>query len=142
MESMLSKNKWQTYGGLSIWIASTFLIFWGVPLNSAVKKEKEVMIGISGAYIPTGFDHHSEAYVIVNGVFQNGCYKWSKSEIGHINRTTHEIRSYAYVSQGMCLMVLVPFLEEVRLGQLQSGIHRLKFVGADGTYLEKKLIID
>jgi len=127
---------------LSIFTVSFFLIFWGLQLDSAELKEKEVMVEISGAYIPARFDSRSEAYVIVNGVFQNGCYKWKKAEVVHLNPTTHEIRSYATVSQGMCLMVLVPFLEEIPLGQLQTGTHKLRFVSDDGTYLEKSLNIE
>lgn len=104
--------------------------------------EKEVQIGISGAFVPGGFDSNSDAYVIVNGVFQNGCYKWNRAEVNNSGPYTHEIRSIATVSQGMCIMVLIPFQKDIRLGQLQTGRHTLKFLNGDGTYLEKSLVVE
>lgn len=105
-------------------------------------EEREVSIGITGAYVPGGFDSNSDAYVVVNGVFQNGCYKWKRADRVTRDEFNHEIRSIATVTPGMCIMVLVPFQKEVRLGQLPSGKHNLKFVNGDGTYLEKSLIVE
>jgi hypothetical protein len=48
----------------------------------------------------------------------------------------------ATVSQGMCMMVLIPFTQEVRLGELQSGTHQLRFISGDGTYLQKTMVIE
>lgn len=121
---------------------ATLLILWGIQSKAAQLQEKEVTIGISGAYVPAGFDSFSDAYVIVNGVFQNGCYKWKRSEINNIDSHTHEVRSVASVSQGMCLMVLVPFQKEVKLGTLSEGKHLLRFVNGDGTYLEKTMVVE
>lgn len=104
--------------------------------------EKEVQIGISGAFVPGGFDSSSDAYVIVNGVFQNGCYKWKRADVSSTGEFTHEIRSIATVTQGMCIMVLIPFQKDVRLGQLPTGKHILKFLNGDGTYLEKSLVVE
>lgn len=117
------------------------LVLWGLQSKAAQPLEKEVTIGISGAYIPAGFDSYSDAYVIVNGVFQNGCYRWKKADVTDLDTTSHVIKSIATVNQGMCLMVLVPFQKEIHLGKLQSGKHHLRFVNGDGTYLEKSLMI-
>lgn len=105
-------------------------------------EEKEVAVGISGVFVPGGFDSGSDAYVVVNGVFQNGCYKWKRAERTTRDEFNHEIRSIASVTQGMCIMVLIPFQKEVRLGQLPAGKHNLKFVNGDGTYLEKTLVVE
>lgn len=107
-----------------------------------VPAEREVQVGISGAFVPGGFDSASDAYVIVNGVFQNGCYKWKRADINSKDGYTHEIRSIAAVTQGMCIMVLIPFQKDVRLGQLQSGKHTLRFLNGDGTYLEKSMVVE
>jgi hypothetical protein len=104
--------------------------------------EKEVQVGISGAFVPGGFDSTSEAYVVVNGVFQNGCYKWSRADVTSPTEFSHEIRSMATVTQGMCIMVLIPFQKDVRLGKLATGKHSLKFLNGDGTYLEKSLVVE
>lgn len=105
-------------------------------------KEKEVQVGISGAFIPGGFDSSSDAYVVVNGVFQNGCYRWSRAEVTKVDDYNHEVKSMAIVTPGMCIMVLVPFQKDIRLGHLPSGKHSLKFLNGDGTYLEKTLNVE
>lgn len=103
---------------------------------------KEVVIGINDVYVPAGFDSEADSYVIVNGIFPNGCYRWKGAEVTHSDSFHHEIKSKAMVSQGLCLMVLVPFQKEVRLGQLNSGVHKLRFVNGDGTYMEKNLKVE
>ena len=117
-----------------------------VLLSSAFAKAdpqpQEVTVGISGAYVPAGFDSTSDAYVVVNGVFQNGCYKWSRAEQVTRDTFTHEIKTIATVTPGMCIMVLIPYQKEVRLGQLPSGKHTLRFLNGDGTYLEKTLNVE
>lgn len=113
------------------------------PVFAAVNPDaKEVAVGISGVFVPGGFDSSSDAYVVVSGVFQNGCYKWSRAERTSRDEFNHEIKSMATVTPGMCIMVLVPFQKEVRLGRLSSGQHNLRFVNGDGTYLEKTLIVE
>ena len=104
--------------------------------------EKEVVVGVNDAYVPGGFDSTSDVFVVVNGLFPNSCYKWSRADINHADALTHEVKSVAKVSQGMCLMVLVPFTKEVRLGVLGSGDHKVRFLNGDGTYLEKGLVIE
>lgn len=110
--------------------------------SEEVPAEKEVQIGINGVYVPGGFDSASDVYVVVNGIFQNGCYKWKKADVTHKDAYFHEIKSIASVSPGMCLMVLIPFQKEVRLGRFESGKHVLRFENGDGTYLEKNLIVE
>ena len=104
--------------------------------------EKEVVIGVNDAYIPGGFDSTSDVFVVVNGIFPNGCYRWARAEVTNLDKGVHEVRSIAKVSQGMCLMVLVPFTREVHLGQLSAGLHKIRLVNGDGTYLEKDLTIE
>lgn len=104
--------------------------------------EKEAQIGISGAFVPAGFDSSSDAYVVVNGVFQNGCYSWKRAEVNTTGEFTHEVKSIATVKQGMCIMVLIPFQKDIRIGKLPQGSHTLKFLNGDGTYLEKNLIVE
>jgi hypothetical protein len=104
--------------------------------------EKEVVVGINDAYVPGGFDASSDVFVVVNGIFPNGCYKWSRADVNHKTTSLHEVKSVARVSQGMCLMVLVPFTKEVQMGVLGAGDHKVRFLNGDGTYLEKDLTIE
>lgn len=110
--------------------------------RAANPSEKEVVVSVNDAYIPGGFDSTSDAYVVASGLFPNGCYKWNRADVTHSDAFTHEIKSVAKVSQGMCLMVLVPFTKEIRLGTLASGKHSVRFMNGDGTYMEKTLTIE
>lgn len=102
---------------------------------------REMPIGISDAYVPR-VQANSEAFVVVNGVFQNGCYRWSRAEVKEVGDHRLEIRSFATVQSGMCIMVLVPFTKEVKLGNLAAGVHTLRFLNGDGTYLEKEMTVE
>lgn len=103
---------------------------------------KDVVISINDVFVPGGFDSRTDAYVVVSGIFPNGCYKWKGAQVVHTSPTSHEVTSVASVTQGMCIQVLIPFSKDVRLGQLASGTHTLKFVSNDGTYIEKQLVVE
>lgn len=130
-----------SFMSLSVLIASSSL-----SASAAIRsegEEKEVIVGIADAFIPGGFSSESDAYVVVNGLFQNGCYRWNRAEVKHgVEAKVHEVRSVASVSQGMCIMVMVPFTKEVTLGKLEAGEHKIRFVNGDGTYMEKTLQIE
>ncbi len=104
-------------------------------------KEREVVVSLSDAYIPGGFDSETDAYVVANGLFPNGCYKWKGAQVKSVG-LVHEVKSTAAVSQGMCIMVLVPFTKEIHLGKLEVGKHTIRFVNGDGTYMEKTMLIE
>jgi hypothetical protein len=107
-----------------------------------IPEVRDVVIGVGDAFVPGGFDSHSDSYVVVTGIFPNGCYKWKGAEVKHLDALKHEIRSLASVNQGMCTMALIPFTQEVRLGELQSGTHQLRFMSGDGTFLQKTMVIE
>jgi hypothetical protein len=99
-------------------------------------------VALSDVFVPGGFDSNSDAYVVVSGIFPNGCYKWKGSTKKDVGTFEHEITSVASVSQGMCIQVLIPFTKDVRLGRLSTGSHTLRFLSNDGTYIEKNLTIE
>lgn len=105
-------------------------------------KTRDVTVALGDVFIPSGFDSRSEAYVIASGIFPNTCYYWKHATVDNKDSLTHEIRSIATVSSGLCLMVLIPFSKEIRLGQLIAGDHVLRFVNDDGTYFEKIIKIE
>lgn len=110
--------------------------------NEVAPVERDVQIGISGVFVPGGFDSNSDVYVVVNGIFQNGCYKWKRADVVNKDDFNHTVKSIASVSEGMCIMVLIPFQKEVRLGKFAPGKHNLRFENGDGTYLEKSVNIE
>ena len=113
-----------------------------VKADDSLPATREVTIGVSDVFVPGGFDSQTDAYVVANGIFPNGCYRWKGAQVKNVDNFHHEIQSSALVSQGMCLMVLVPFTKEIRLGRLSSGEHKLKFLNGDGTYLEKTMNVE
>lgn len=104
---------------------------------------KEVVVNVGTVVIPGGFDANSDVFAVVSGFFPNGCYKWQGAEVTHdFAARTHEVRSKALVTPGMCIMVMVPWSEEVQLGKLGAGDHSVRFVNGDGTYMEKKIKLE
>lgn len=108
----------------------------------AATEERQVQVGFSDAYIPSGFDSNSDTFVVASGLFPNGCYRWSESNVNHAGTNVHEVRATATVSQGMCMMVLVPFTKEIHLGKLSVGAHAVRLINGDGTYIEKQINIE
>ncbi|MBC7740931.1 MAG: hypothetical protein H7061_01960 [Bdellovibrionaceae bacterium] len=103
---------------------------------------KDVTVAINEVYIPGGFDSKADAYVVISGIFPNGCYKWKGATRTDVTKFEHEVTASGTVGQGMCLMVLVPFSKDVRLGQLDAGTHTLRFMSNDGTFIEKQLVVE
>lgn len=103
---------------------------------------KEMIIGVSEVFVPAGFDSENEAFVVASGFFPNGCYSWSRAEVTDKNEFLHQVKAYADVTQGLCIMVMVPYTQEINLGRLKTGEHKVQFVGGDGTYLEKTLVVE
>ncbi|MGE3684320.1 MAG: hypothetical protein AB7G93_21580 [Bdellovibrionales bacterium] len=114
---------------------------WTYVVQANTVSTKEVYISISDVFIPDGPKSNGNSYVVVNGLFPNSCYRWSRAEVKDRSGTEHEIRLVATVSQTMCLMVLVPYSKEVVLGQLSRGEHTLRFVNGDGTFFERSLTV-
>lgn len=102
---------------------------------------REVPIGINDVYIPGGYRSGDDVNVVVSGIFPNGCYRWDRAEVKHSDPFNHQVLSIAKVTQGMCIMVLIPFTKEVRLGAFSAGQHNIRFVSGDGTYIEKKVTV-
>ena len=105
-------------------------------------RTNDKVISINDAYIPNGFDSASDAFVVINGLFPNGCYRYKESKVENVGPALHQVQAYATVSEGLCLMVLVPFSKEVQLGKLAKGGHAIRFMNGDGTFWEKHLSIE
>lgn len=125
----------------------SLLVFVGMvaPISFAgaeTPQSKIVPIGFNNVFVPGGFGPDSDAYVIASGIYPNTCYKWDRADVANLDSMTHEVRSFAQVSQTMCLMVLVPYSQEIGLGKLASGTHTLRFLAGDGTYFERTLTVE
>jgi hypothetical protein len=101
----------------------------------------EHVVGVTDAYIPSGFDSNSDAFVVANGWFQNSCYKLKGIEVQHIGPMLHEVTTKANVREGLCPAVIIPWHREVQLGKLAVGTHKVHFMNGDETYMEKQIVI-
>ena len=123
-------------------LAALTINFATTALAQAPAPAKDVVLNVIDAYVPGGFDSTSDVFTVVNGIFPNGCYSWSRAEVTHPSQFLHEVRAVASVTQGMCIMVLIPYTKEIHIGRTGAGTHKLRFINGDGTYLEKTLNIE
>jgi len=120
-------------------LALAIIIASGVNAVASEKapEPRDVAVGVNDVYIPGGLNYDSDVAIVVSGIFPNGCYRWKGAQVTNLSATTHQIQAVASVSQGMCIMVLVPFSKEIKLGRLQTGVHTVRFLNGDGTYHER-----
>ena len=105
-------------------------------------KTEETAISISEVFVPEGQNSKMDSYVVIAGIYPNGCYSWKRSDIVSRGLYNHIIRPIADVTQDYCIMVLVPFSEPVQLGRLSPGRHHLFFLNSNGSYLQRTLKIE
>ena len=123
--------------------AALMLVNQGMAAGITETEEKELITPINNVLMSSTVKAGDEVKPVISGLFPNGCYRYSKVEIEHDNANkVHEERTYETVSQGMCLMVLVPFSREISLGAFSVGEHRVRFLNGDGTYMEKKVVAE
>ena len=124
---------------------STVLLFMALPSfggGMGAFQSKKMVVAVTQAYIPSGFDSKSEQMVVVTGYFPNGCYSYDSFEVKHPETFRHEVTVYANVQQAMCTMALIPYQKEVLLGVLAAGSHKLVFPSSDGTAIEQTFIVE
>lgn len=103
--------------------------------------DRDVVVGLNEALMPVSGRVGQNIVAVVSGIFPNGCYRWKGVQISQPESDLREVRAVAAVSQGMCIMVLIPFTKEISLGTFTEGEHAVRFVGGDGTFLERKIRI-
>lgn len=104
-------------------------------------QEKESYVNFTDVYVQRSRGIVEPHELLVQGMFPNGCHKWAKSEVEHLDDFTHQVRGISRVTQGMCIMVMVPFTKEVDLGVLKPGRHKVEVINGDGTTFEKEFVL-
>ncbi len=123
----------------------TLILFMALPSFGGplqMMSSKQVVVAVTEAFIPSGFDSHAEQMVVVNGYFPNGCYSLDEIKIKHQDDFNHEVSVVANVQQGACTMAIIPYQKEVMLGVLAAGRHKLLFPAGDGTSFEKSFVVE
>jgi hypothetical protein len=98
-------------------------------------------VAIEQAGVPEAPTRSESVVVMVAGQFPNTCYHWLGAEVNHVTEMIHEVRAVATVLEANCMMVLVPFREDINLGKLPSGVHTIRFYTEGDEYFERSLTI-
>lgn len=91
--------------------------------NANKPSTNQRMVSVNDAFIPSSFDSGSDGFMVVNGIFPNSCYHMNDAKVSHVEPLLHEVSMWATVSEGMCIMALVPYTKEVQMGILAVGDH-------------------
>ena len=100
------------------------LLAGGAPAASAVG----VLVPVSSqeVFVPKGFDDNDQVVVVLDGYLPNSCYQLdSVSQSIDVATKTITLQQMARVYPGQCLMALVPFTTEVKLGILSNGQYKI-----------------
>jgi len=96
----------------------------GVFTTSAQADEwpKEVDLEVNYLFVPTGFDDNDETLVVLDGYLPSACHRLANPLVT-VDPVTKRIvvSPRAKEFKGVCPDVVVPFTQEVRLGQLATG---------------------
>lgn len=106
-------------------VAGLCLVLASFALGNDVQPET-VQVGLQKAYVPIGFDSNDQSQLVVAGTFPNTCYQvgLSRADVDAEAKTI-TLTQEAYVYQGVCLRVIVPFDQVVELGILEPGEYRI-----------------
>ncbi len=100
-------------------IVISFMCCMGLMGNHAraQNQPKLVLLEVKTVYIPGGFDDNDRSQVVIEGILANSCYKVGPQKY-KVNKTTHTIflEQWAYQYSGMCLQMIIPFMEVFDLG--------------------------
>lgn len=122
------------FAGVLLFVSSIFA--------SEQRIEKETYVNFSDFYIQKSHGIVEAKELLLQGMFPNGCHKWLKADVTHLDDFTHEVRGLSKVTQGMCIMVMSHFTHEVDLGILKEGEHTVRVINGDGTIIEKQFVMN
>lgn len=83
---------------------------------------KQISWGLQKVFVPVGFDDNDRVQVTVQGTFDSTCLKVGSYKV-ELAEKERELRvdQRAYLYQGICLQIKVPFSQTLDLGILPSG---------------------
>jgi hypothetical protein len=94
---------------------------------AAFAEPVEIPAPVDKIFVPTGFDDNDNSEVVVHGHFRNSCFR-----VGKISSTVDAERSVINVTATSleyrgttCLQVIVPFIQELKIGVLKAGNYTL-----------------
>lgn len=85
-----------------------------------------VNVSALNLFAPVGFDDNDETVVVLDGYLPNSCYKVADPEIiKDLANKSITVQPKARFVGGICLMALIPYSTEVKLGVLPKGDYSL-----------------
>ncbi|MCB0405999.1 MAG: hypothetical protein KDD51_14550 [Bdellovibrionales bacterium] len=83
-------------------------------------------VPIERAFFIQGFDDTDVAQVVIKGVFPNTCYQMGPTDLWVNHRENRvEIKQLAYLYEGNCLRVAVPFHQTIEVGVLPAASYQV-----------------
>jgi hypothetical protein len=94
----------------------------------------QVQAPVEKVFAPLGFDDNDDAELVLHGHFPNTCYK-----VGPATATTDvaartitiDAKAWRYPG-AVCAMVMVPFIQSVKLGPIPAGDYQIKVLDRPG----------
>lgn len=111
------------------------LAFGGVAAYAVTTEPLLVKIPIRKAYIPVGFDSNDRAEVVITGILPDSCYKMGPSRaIVDADKQIVAVEQTAYLFEGYCTDMIIPFVQVVQVGMLPKGSFAVTDI-SNGKYL-------
>ncbi len=96
-------------------------------MSMAAPATYEADVPVDHVFTPAGFDSNDNAEAIVTGFLPNLCYKAPKSVVsvvdGKISVSVKATKNI--VGMGFCANVIVPFVENIKIGVLDKGKYQI-----------------
>ena len=127
---------------LSKILLATAMLFSFHAMGERQANQKETAVNFSQIFVQKINLEDETVLVLTNGFFPNSCYEWSHSSVSHPTPYVHEVRGFANVTQDICLMMIQPFTQDIRIGRLEPGTHTVRVINGDGTRFEKEIIVE
>lgn len=83
---------------------------------------KQIHWGLQKVFVPVGFDDNDRVQVTVQGTFDSTCLKVGSHNVEAVEEKRQVlVDQKAYLYQGICLQIKVPFTQTLDLGLLPAG---------------------
>ena len=106
-------------------IAFTLLALLSAPLQA---QTQVIAAPVDHVFVPAGFDNNDNIELVVTGLFPNPCYKRNDVKV-EVNDDIIDIKVTSIVSDDdksqMCAAMVVPFKENILVGNLQGGDYKI-----------------
>jgi hypothetical protein len=97
-----------------------------VRADSTISGPKLVPVAYEKVYVPVGFDDNDNVQIIATGEFAHTCYRQAETKVT-VDQTKKVItlEPAAYLYDGLCLQVVLPFERVINLGVLSTGTYSI-----------------